>query len=78
MFLTRAINSLRRRSLARVKLSFIIRRAPIFTLVAPLAPGRCACGSSGRRAGWGRDGLGTGAQGRGSEGAEGVDVAFAP
>ena len=39
---------------------------------------RCACGSSGRRAGWGRDGLGTGAPGRGSEGAEGVDVAFAP
>jgi crotonobetainyl-CoA:carnitine CoA-transferase CaiB-like acyl-CoA transferase len=28
--------------------------------------------------GWGRDGLGTGARGRGSEGAEGVDVAFAP
>jgi hypothetical protein len=38
----------------------------------------CACGSSGRRAGWAPDGLGTGAQGRGSEGAEGVDVAFAP
>jgi crotonobetainyl-CoA:carnitine CoA-transferase CaiB-like acyl-CoA transferase len=34
----------------------------------------CACG---RRAGWGRDGLGTGAPGRRSEGAEGVDVAFA-
>ena len=27
--------------------------------------------------GWGRDGLGTGARGRGREGAEGVDVAFA-
>ena len=28
--------------------------------------------------GWGRDGLGTGAQGRGREGAEGVDVDYAP
>jgi NitT/TauT family transport system substrate-binding protein len=27
--------------------------------------------------GWGRDGLGTGAQGRGREGAEGVDVDYA-
>jgi ectoine hydroxylase-related dioxygenase (phytanoyl-CoA dioxygenase family) len=28
--------------------------------------------------GWGRDGLGAGAQGRGREGAEGVDVDYAP
>ena len=27
--------------------------------------------------GWGRDGLGTGARGRGREGAEGVEVAYA-
>ena len=40
---------------------------------------RCACGSSGAAVwGWGPDGLGTGAQGREREGAEGVDVDYAP
>jgi len=44
----------------------------------------CACGlclrlprGCGVR-GWGRDGLGTGAQGRGREGAQSVDVDYAP
>ena len=38
----------------------------------PAAPAR------GRRAGWGASWPGDGAQGRGREGAEGVDVGFAP
>jgi len=39
----------------------------------PAAP----AGGGGVR-GWGRDGLGTGERGRGREGAEGVDVDYAP
>ena len=35
----------------------------------------CACGlQRGRRRGWGCDGLGNGARGKGREGAEGIDV----